>query len=125
MKKEYFLCSKEIIDLMSPEEQSPYLDRFGEDVCIAFLDFPKLEEKYKLLEEEHPAKYFGWCREITRANTYCGQFSLSEGKKRGLFNWIIEEIGASTEKNVAAIIGEICYELDITPIELFNKVEDI
>ena len=122
--KNYFLCSKEFVDEFSLTKISNTIDRFGDPVCIAHFDFDKINALY---EEREANGEYGyprdiWARELTGCNVDITMFNIRKAKCHGgLFEWIIDKIGASTEKDVAAVIGGICVYNNQDPIEFFNE----
>ena len=122
MNREYHLASKELVKHFGPCDRSKFIDRFGKKVCVILVPFDSLESWAQKKGEDFLFENDIWSREIIECNISVESFELSEAKERGLFNWIIDVLGLSTEKNVAAVIGSICKNEGITPIQLFNKL---
>ncbi len=70
----------------------------------------------------------GWWRSVGRANIsvddeegfYGKGYKPKIARKVGLLTYICDQYGASTEKNVAAVIGELAHHEGKTPIDYFN-----
>ena len=123
MKKEYYLCSEEVIKHFPDVEKSkPFKSGYAFDKhmnhYIAVLDFNAVENKYKELTE--PIEF--WCKECTPGSMDVSRITLSGAKKHGLFVEIESQIGLTTERNIAMTIYNLSYSKGITPIELIDKI---
>ena len=120
--KEYYLVSEGVFISYPLTEYSKPLERYGGDVRIAILDFDDFKDWYEALDDETRWEEDIYAQEITRANTT--DFDILELDNTNLFEYLCESLGVSTEKNVAALIGEMANEMGVTPIEFFNYIHD-
>lgn len=123
IKDEYFLCSQVFLDKYKPEVFSAALDRYGDNVSIAVVDFKIAEKLFNDADKESDTSWADyWCQEITLPNISVADYTLEGAKEWGLFGWISNTKGATTNRNVCAVIGGICLVSKQTPIELFNSL---
>jgi len=113
----YVFCNGNMIGILPPIEKSRGLSYYPETVYTAKYDLAKLES----IAESQCINNNAWWREIGRLNI---QYNHKPRimRKTGIFNYLCNVYGISTEKNVALAIGEICNEENKTPIELFNTL---
>jgi len=121
-KEEYYLISENTLNHISPSEKSKCINRYGDQVCIVKIDFNQFKDIEESMSEDDLLYGNIWAREITDCNVSTDMISIADCQENGLFEMIMLHIGASTEKNVSAVIGGICKNLGVTPIELFNKL---
>jgi hypothetical protein len=121
--KQYYLCSQTFMDKYLPNVFSAPLDRYGDTVYIAEVDFKKANEQYEQADKESDESWDDyWCQEITLPTISVSDFTLEDAKEWGLFGWISNNTGGTTTRNVCAVIGGICLVTKQTPIELFNTL---
>jgi hypothetical protein len=117
---EYIFGSAEIASAASVLQVSKPIWSGNEFVLVAEIDDLDLfDDHWDIYKGE------GWWRLCSRLNIdvpvhWLGEYGL---RKRGLFATCYHH-GVSTERNLAAAIGDLAYQLDITPIELFDKLAD-
>ena len=126
--KDYYLISEDAFNEFKPNEYSEPLDRRGDiftplgPVRIAVLDWDKFEEYYDSLTEDHLLNYIIYAQEITDSNT--DEFDIVQLINNNLFEYLMDTFGATTERNVGALIGGISKKFKMTPIELFNYIHE-
>lgn len=90
------------------------------------------DKDFKLLDQIAEKEYEdadAWWREVNRANfgldeeegMYGTGYKPRIARKVGLLLYICDQFQASTEKNVAAMIGELAHHEAKDPIEFFNS----
>lgn len=129
---EYYLISEDALNGYKPETYSKFLLRgiefsFAEKekVCIALLDFDDFKKYYDSLSDEVKDEKHIWCQEITNTNVSQDDFEVMEIILSGnIFVYILDTFGASVPRNVCAIIGGIAEKFDMTPIELFDYLNE-
>lgn len=119
----YFLCSKELIDVIKPTEVSrPFRSGYSWDDAmyfIALLDFDKVKEVYEVGKSGYDDF---WCRECVGGTMDVSEITLRGARKNGLFVEIERKIGLTTERNIAMTIKELSDRFNCTPIEFINKI---
>lgn len=124
MGKEYFICSKAVIDAFPECEHSKSL-KSGYDhlsnFYIAVLDYPEVERYYKKRLPESVRLNF-WCQELVPGLMDVSKFTLRGLRANGLFREIEHVLGLTTLRNVAMTTYEICNRFGFEPIEFANKV---
>jgi len=127
--------NKSMLDLcrgekVMPHEFSGFIHTGHDMVCVALFDRDEIET----IGDAVSNTYDGYWREIGRLNTSFED--LSGGERRlghphrprkmrevGILSYLCDEYGLSTEKNVAAAIGEIVNGEGLRDgIELFNSL---
>lgn len=124
--KEYFLCSKAVIDYFPDVEKSkPFKSgyRFDKGDCyyVAVIDFPKVDSFYKANEERLLLEDF-WCRECHAGSMEVDKITIAGCKRNGLFKEIENKIGLTTERNQAMTIYNLSQKYNCTPIEFINRI---
>ena len=125
---EYHLVSNEFVKHFGPCNMSKPLNHHGREIIrVVQLSFnnienwanKKLENNPDFLEDNNI-----WTREITSSYLSVENFELKKVQKLEytIFEWIMDEFDLSQPRNVAAIIGNVCHQENLTPIELFNKL---
>lgn len=127
----YYLCSKAVVDAMKPFEVSkPFKSGFKEDddlYFIAWLNFDEVEKHFKEIVEPHnEALITGteidfWSRECVPGTMDESKITLKSIKKKGLFLEISENLGLTTERNLAMTICNLAGQEGITPVKFINK----
>ncbi len=132
----YIYCNVTTIELGSlfnvmPLEVSHVLweERWHSYLVAGYESLKKLEE----IPERELVRLDAWWREVGRANISIddidGLYGLGYkpriARKVGLLLYICDQWGASTEKNVAAMIGEMANHEGKTPVELFNSFDKL
>jgi len=123
----YYLMSEDAFKSYQPEGSRP-IHRAGDifsgtgEVYIGYLDFTDFQEFYIELDDVYKNECSIWAQEITNSNVK--DFDIMDIVTNNLFDYILSEFGASTERNVCALIGGISKKFDMTPIELFNYIDE-
>lgn len=125
MEINYFLCSSDAIERIKFFDVSKRLKWFDSYVCVAHIDYEAASQYYHENEkqlEENNINF--WLREITESQVNLSEieFTLDDIKEHGIFRWIEYHTGLTSGKNVAYCINAIANDLELTPIELFNKL---
>lgn len=122
----YFLCSAKAVELIKPTKISkPFksgYEEYGVDELyfVAILDFEKVETLYNSLTEEE--RFDFWCRELVAGTMDVSGLTIAEIKRKGLLVAIKEELGITTEKNIAMTIQNLAEKYNCTPIQFINKI---
>jgi len=125
----YIYCNPQTFQIVKPKEVSKILfDKFFLPYCIAGYsenDYKKLCE----IEDENIWKEEGaWWRGVNLTNRGLDETYDNKGyrprimRKLGLLNYTCDNYGASTEKNVAAFIGEYAAYESKNPIDFWNSL---
>jgi hypothetical protein len=115
----FVLCNLMHVQYKKPLRWSKLVDRFGELVLIAEYK----EKDYLQITEEDAEKYGFWSREITSSNCFSDEvYKPRVMRKIGIFEFIADTWVARTERNVAAIIGDIARHEGKDPIQLFDSL---
>ncbi len=110
-------CNNKMIRLLKPITHSKLVRWGTECTYTAIYDIAKLNG----VTEQQCEDANAWWREISRLNIGLEHHPRIM-RKQGLFNYILNQINCSSEKNIACAIGTISgYECK-TPIELFNSL---
>lgn len=120
--KEYYLMSEDAIKSFLPQEDSKPILWLGKPVYIAVLDFSEFEAFYNSLDDDYKTNCSIWVKEIT--NSAVKDFDIMDLVTNNLFTYILEKYGCSTMRNVCAIIGGISEKFTMSPIELFDYIND-
>jgi len=122
-KENYFLCSKELVDVIKPECVSkPFKSGYHWDDAVYFvalLDFDKVEEVYLVSKATYDDF---WCRECVGGTMDVSKITIKGSRENGLFVEIENRINLTTEKNIAMTIKELSDRFNCTPIEFINKI---
>jgi len=124
----YYLMSEDMFKTYQPKQGSKPLFRNGDiftgpgNVYIGYLDFEDFQDFYANMHEDHKEEFSLWAQEITDSNVK--NFDIMDILKDNLFEYILERFHASTERNVCAIIGAMSNEFGMTPIELFDYINE-
>jgi len=124
----YYLMSEDMFKTYQPKEGSKSLMRNGDiftgkgPVYIGYLDFEDFQDFYVNMHKDHKNEFSLWAQEITDSNVK--DFDIMDIVTNNLFEYILYEFGASTERNVCALIGGISKKFDMNPIELFNYINE-
>lgn len=120
----YLFCNGAAISLFNPTQLSKAVDWFGDWMFMCEIpdDHPLLEDGSEAYDHETAAWYT-----VGSSNVYWPDKPWQPRIARnypacGIFGWICDEIGASTHRNVAAVLGDICMFEGKTPIEFFNSL---
>lgn len=92
----------------------------GECVLAAVFD----ESELKSFTESDCELDGAWWQEIGSSNVDWEEHPWQPivARKRGVFRWICEELGASQTRNVAAVLGDICRIENKSPVHFFNSL---
>ena len=103
-------------------------NRIYSNRLIAEFEYPK--ELNEIAEEKYENGLF-W-REVGRANTGMDEIEIGEKpyrprvmRKMGLLEYLCDYCGVSTERNVAAVLGEMAAHESIDPIVFFNSFKSL
>lgn len=129
----YIYCNPQVFQIVKPEIVSKVLfDEFFLPYCVAGYS----DKAYKELNEVDEKRYEeegAWWRGLNRTNVGLDEEKGMYGigykpkvmRKVGLLTYICDQYNASTEKNVAAFIGEFsAYECK-NGIEFFNSIDKL
>ena len=125
---EYIYCNAELLRLVSQhkvkllEVSKVLFDEYWLSYAVA--SFDSLKELEKISEKKCEEKD-AWWREIGHANISVEDHTPRIARQEGLLIYICDKYGASTEKNVAAMIGSIAWHEGKNPIELFNSFDKL
>lgn len=122
MEKQYFLCSKNVIDVFSDVEKSiPFKSGYTHDSInyIAVLDFESVEKYYNENEDQCDLDGF-WCREIETGLIDVSTITISGIRKNGIFLEIENKTGLTTTRNIVMTINNLCAAHGMNPIEFIN-----
>jgi hypothetical protein len=93
--------------------------------CVALYDE---KEILKTIEDEGEF----WWREINRSSVSLDSIEFNDKpyrprimRKIGLLEYLCDYCGVSTERNVAAVIGEMAHGEGLTPIQFFNSLKGL
>lgn len=124
-KQNYFLCSKELVDVIKPEEVSkPFKSGYHWDdslFYVALLDFDNVKEVYEVGQIGYDDF---WCRECVSGTMDVSSITINGIKKLGLMAEIEIKTGLTTEKNIAMCIKNLSERFDCTPIQFINKIAE-
>ncbi len=127
----YIYCNPQTLHLVKPQEVSKVLfDDYFFPYCIALYD-PVSYKKLLDLDEKVFEGVGAWWRSVGRTNMGLDETYDEEGykprimRKVGLLSYTCDNYGASTERNVAAFIGEYAAYEGKTPIEFFNSIQKL
>ena len=126
MDKEYFICSKIVIDLLKPKEVSkpittyPDSEYLKENVYVAVLDFNKVQEIYKATCKEDNF----WCQQIVHGLMNVDDIQLSDFKTQCPWSVIENKLSLTKDNNRAMTISNICHREGLTPIEFWNTIHN-
>lgn len=116
------LCSSAMVERIKPTKQSKFVDRFGEKVCAAEYDIDIIEN---ISDEEYEKQENVWrrCCDWAVIPVNISDRKLKEIKKdKNWFFWYIcDKFGASTEKNVTAILTECANQKWLSLIDFVDK----
>lgn len=120
--KEYFLCSKAVIDYFPDVEKSkPFKSGWGfdeeDEYYVAVLDFKAVEVVYNKAASEN-----FWCRECHAGSMEVDKITIAACKRNGLFAEIENKIGLTVERNQAMTIYNLSQKYNCTPIEFINRI---
>jgi len=124
----YYLMSEDMFKTYQPKKGSKPLFRNGDiftgpgAVYIGYLDFEDFQDFYANMHRDHVDEFSLWAQEITESNV--NNFDIMDILTSNLFEYILYEFGASTESNVCAIIGSMSNYFGMTPIELFDYINE-
>lgn len=129
MRMRYCLLVNEAFFSVWPQHleiiKSKPLDRFGEMVYAVHIRY---NDSIKLPNDALCERAGCWWHEIFNKDGEGGSNTDVKNtwrpivaRRYGLFRWICDEIGASTERNVCAVLGDICEVEFKDPIQLFNS----
>ncbi|WP_321331856.1 hypothetical protein [uncultured Bacteroides sp.] len=121
-EKEYFICSKAVINVFPECEKSkPIKTGYEEDenIFVAVLDFDKVKLIYNSLDEIHQDDF--WCQEIVGGTMNVAKIHLTNIRKNGIFKEIENILCLTNVNNRAMCIHQLCEKYGRNPIELANK----
>ena len=129
----YIYCNPQVFQIAKPEAVSKVLfDEHFLPYCIAGYS----DKAYKQLNEADEELYKeegAWWRELNRTNVALDEEIGAYGigykprvmRKVGLLTYICDQYNASSERNVAAFIGEFAHYEMKNGIEFFNSIDKI
>lgn len=123
MKKNYFLCSEAVIDIIKPEEYSlPFKSGYEFDkdhnYYIAVLNFEEIEDK---AQNALRGNDDFWLQELVPGLMDVSDFTLKGIKENGLFSEIESNLGLTATRNQAMTIYNLAERYSQTPIEFINE----
>lgn len=124
----YYLMSEDMFKTYQPKNGSKPLMRNGDiftgkgPVYIGYMDFEDFQDFYANMHKDHINEFSLWAQEITDSNV--NDFDIMDIVTNNLFEYIGDKFGASTERNVCAIIGGISKKFKMNPIALFNYIHE-
>lgn len=128
MEKEYFICSKAVVELFPECEKSNPIKtgyKYDEPVFVAVLDFKKVEAAYDSIHDEDDNGHCNgdfWCWSLVAGQMDVSKLTLKGIKERGLFLEIENKIGLTSTKNRAMTIHELAEKFGMNPIEFANSI---
>lgn len=123
MKKDYFLCSEAVIDIIKPEEYSlPFKSGYefdkDDNYYIAVLNFEEIEDK---AQNALRGNDDFWLKELVPGLMDVSDLTLKGIKENGLFSEIESNLGLTATRNQAMTIYNLAKQYSQTPIEFINE----
>lgn len=128
MKKEYYICSQLVVDLLKPIEVSravkvyPNIEYLTENVYVAVLDFQKAKNVYESFDENSDESFNFWCEEIVPGQMNVDSITLKDFEKQDPWSVIENKLNLTKDNNRAMTICNICEREGINPIEFWNNI---
>lgn len=126
--KNYFLCSKSVIDFAKPNNiskpfKSGYDFENDYEYYIATLNFNQVKNHYdKVIAVNKDSEDDFWCKECIEGNFSVDKFTIKDLKKNGIFVEIERKLNFTNDNNRAMVINNLARKFNCTPIELINKI---
>jgi hypothetical protein len=113
------LCNENLTKNIKPIVQSKFIERFWEKVCSCEYEIRKIERSYNFfIKTESRWRNSNWSNiDVKISNRKLKRLSA----EWELFSYICRELGASTEKNVCAILQELANDRYTDMIDLFDN----
>lgn len=125
----YIYCNPQVFQIVKPEKISKVIfDDYFLPYCIAGYDEKSYKNLLVFCTEERAKEEGAWWRLVGRTNIGLDETYDEKGYKPrkmreiGLLTYTCDNYGASTEKNVAAFIGEYAEHEAKNPIEFWNSL---
>lgn len=129
--KEYYICSQLVIDLMEPEEVSkpimvyPDNEILKENVYVAVLDFPRVEQTYENIDPESEEIFDFWCEQIVPGLMNVDSIQMEDFEINDPWTVIQEKLSLTKDNNRAMTLCNIIErENFINPIQFWNKISN-
>lgn len=128
VKREFYLCSKEVVKRMKLKVVSNPVMWENEEVFIALINFEELEKYHDQViqaEEEAAGKLIDfWANECVPGFIDVKKITMRSIKKNGLFQSLFYHTNFTNPKNLAMAIRNISDREGINVFELFNKISN-